>query len=601
MRPSRCVRSVALAALAAALAASGARAQDGGGKADEHGFLPVAADPPYESEATGKYGGTLIWAEMGEPDTFHPLVSNSATTSELRALVFDSLVGYDNGKWEHAPGLAHKWEHSDDGKTWTFHLRKGVKWSDGMDFTAKDVLFSFAAVFNPKIENSDVDGFKIGNNPLPTLEAPDPYTVVFHCSAVDALFVMHIGNVAIAPAHIWAKTTEGEDPTYPGVMGINDIGRVVGTGPFKVAEYKAGEKVVYDRNPYSWRMTKGGQRLPYVDHVIVKLVKDMNTRTLQFLNGDLDVIDDIPAPDYKAFKEKEAEGWFKLHRLGIALNTNYVCFNQHPGSDPTTKEPYVTPYKLKWFQDVRFRRAMSHAIHRENIVKQILDGKGAPIYTDTTKANKTWYAETTTFPYDPAKANALLDEMGLAKRDKDGTRMDADGHRVSIELMTNVENDTRVKVIAQIKNDWAAVGVEGVLLPRDFNSVTNAMDSTHKWEAIMLGWGSGVPPDPLNGKNILLSSGRLHNWYPEQPEPCNEFEKKSDAIIDAMSQEIDEGKRVKMWAELLELHAQQQPIIYIYAANTYAASKLRVGNMNASILRPETWWNYDELWVEDGK
>jgi peptide/nickel transport system substrate-binding protein len=504
----------------------------------------------------GQYGGTLIWAEMGELDTFHPLVSNSATSNELRSLLFDSLVGYDNAKLEHVGGLAWKWEHSDDGKTWTFHLRKGVKWSDGEPFTSKDVLFSFAAVFNPKIENSDIDGFRIGTNPLPTLEAPDDSTVVFHCSVVDALFVMHVGNVSMAPAHLWAKTIEGESPTYPGVMGIGDAAKVVGTGPYRVVEYKAGEKVVYERNPYSWRSTKGGQRLPFPDHVIVKIVKDMNTRTLQFLNGDLDLIDDIPAPDYKAFKEKESESWFTLHRLGIALNTNYVCFNQHPGSDPATKEPYVAPYKLKWFQDVRFRRAMSHAVNRDNIVKQILDGKGAPIYSDTTKSNKTWYSEVTSFPYDPAKANALLDEMGLSKRGEDGIRVDADGHKVSIELLTNVENDVRVKVIAQIKNDWNAVGVEGVLLPRDFNSVTNAMDSTHKWEAIMLGWGSGVPPDPLNGKNILLSSGRLHNWYPEQPSPCNEFEKKSDALVDAMSQELDEKKRVKMWAELLELHAQ---------------------------------------------
>jgi peptide/nickel transport system substrate-binding protein len=598
MKPRRAVRLLAIASLATAFAAAGARGAD---TPDEHGFFPVKADPPYESDATGKYGGTLIWAEMGECDTFHPLVSNSATTNELRSLVFDSLVGYDNGKWDHVPLLAASWEHSQDGKTWTFHLRKGVKWSDGESFTSKDVLFSWAALTHPKIENSDVDNFKIGDNPLPTVEAPDDFTVVFHCSVVDALFVMNIGNMSIAPAHLWAKTIEGDSPTYPGVMGVNDVARVVGTGPYRVVEYKPGEKVVYDRNPYSWRTDKSGARLPYPDHVIVKLVKDMNTRTLQFLNGDLDVIDDIPAPDYKAFKDKEAEGWFKLHRLNIALNTNYVCFNQHPGADATTKEPYVAPYKLKWFQDARFRRAMSHACNRENLVKQILDGKGAPIYTDTTKANKTWYAETTTFPYAVDKANKLLDEMGLAKRDADGIRMDEAGHRVSIELMTNVENDTRVKIIGQLKNDWAAVGVEAVLLPRDFNSVTNAMDSTHKWEAIMLGWGSGVPPDPLNGKNILLSSGRLHNWYPQQPKPCNEFEAKCDAIIGTMSQELDVPKRVAMWAQLLELHAQEQPIIYLYANNTYAASKKRVMNSHPSILRPETWWNVDELWLEDGK
>jgi peptide/nickel transport system substrate-binding protein len=290
-----------------------------------------------------------------------------------------------------------------------------------------------------------------------------------------------------------------------------------------------------------------------------------------------------------------------MHRLGLSLNTNYIVFNQHPGVDPQTKQPFVPPHKLKWFQDRRFRRAMSHAVDRENLVKLLLDGKGGAIYGETTKANKTWYAETTTFPYDVAKANALLDEAGFAKRDKDGVRIDADGHRVSIEMMTNVENDTRVKVIAQIKNDWAAVGVEGVLHPVNFNELVAQLEDGHKWESIVLGWGSGVPPDPLNGKNIILSSARLHVWYPQQEKPCNEWEAACDAIVNEMSSEIDEGKRRVLWAKFLQMQAEEQPIIYLYASNAYAASKPRVKNLRASVLRPSTNWNVEELWLEDGK
>lgn len=599
MNDRRAVRTLALFALGVGSLTAGALAQEA--KPDEHGFLPVTADPPYAADTSGKYGGTLVWAELGEIDTFNVLVSNSATTSEVSSLVFDSLLQYDNSKWEFRPSLAASWEHSDDGLTWTFRLRKGVKWSDGEPFTSRDVAFSYRTTFNPKIENSTVDAFKIGDAPLPTFETPDDATFVLRCKALDAMLLSHAAGVPILPEHVWQKSTEGDSPTFPSVMGVADTARVIGTGPFRIKEYKAGERIVYEKNPYSWRATKDGSRLPFVDQVIVKLVKDMNTRTLQFLNGDLDVIDDIPAPDYKSFKDKEAEGWFTLHRLGLSLNTTYVCLNQHQGVDPATKEPFVLPYKQKWFQDRRFRRAISHAIDRDNIVKQILDGKGAAIYTDTTKGNKTWYSDTTTFPYDPAKANALLDEMGLTKRDKDGVRMDADGHRVSIDLMTNVENGVRIKVIGQIKNDWAAVGIEAVLLQPDFNTIVAAQESTHKWEAVVLGWGSSVPPDPLNGKNVLISSGRSHVWYPQQPAPANDFEKKSDELLAKMSSEIDEGKRKVIWAQILELHAQEQPCQYLYASNCYGASKKRVQNMRASVLRPSTWWNFEELWLDDGK
>lgn len=601
MHPHRLFASLALAAAVAVSFAGRAEGQEGAAKPDANGFIPLTVDPPYALDTSGKHGGTLIWAELGELDTFHPLVSSSATNSELKTLIFDTLVSYDNAKWEHTASLAWKWEHSDDGKTWTFHLRKGVKWSDGAPFTSADVLFSFATVFHPKIENSDVDGFKIGDSPLPTLEAKDDHTVEFHCSAVDALFLMHVGTVVMVPNHLWGDTLKGESPTYASVMGCGDPSKVVGTGPFRVVSYANAEKVVYERNPYSWRTDKAGARLPYLGGVIVKLVKDMNTRSLQFLNGDFDMINDIQASDYAQFKAKEKDGAFTMHRLGLSLNTNYIVFNQHPGTDPQTKQPFVAPFKLKWFQDTRFRRAMSHAVDRENLVKLLLDGKGGAIYGETTKANKTWYTETTTFPYDVAKANALLDAMGLAKRDKDGVRMDAEGHRVSIEMMTNVENDTRVKVIAQIKNDWAAVGVEGVLHPVNFNELVSQLEDGHKWESIVLGWGSGVPPDPLNGKNIILSSARLHVWYPQQEKPCNEWEAACDAIVNEMSSEIDEGKRRLLWAKFLEKQAEEQPIIYLYASNAYAASKPRVKNMRASVLRPSTNWNVEELWLDDGK
>jgi peptide/nickel transport system substrate-binding protein len=244
---------------------------------------------------------------------------------------------------------------------------------------------------------------------------------------------------------------------------------------------------------------------------------------------------------------------------------------------------------------------MSHATNREALVKLFLEGRGEPIYSDTTRANKSWYSDVPKFPYDVAKANALLDEMGLDKKDADGVRMDADGHRVSVELMTNVENNVRVNVIGKLKDFWAKVGVEVLLRPVSFNELSTQLDDVHRFDAILLGWGSGVPPDPLNGKNIALSSGRLHAWYPQQAKPANDWEKACDDILGKMDVEPDPAKRRPLWAEFLRIQAEEQPMIYLYAANTYAASKKRVGNERATLLRPETTWNIEELWLVDGK
>ena len=361
-----------------------------------------------------------------------------------------------------------------------------------------------------------------------------------------------------------------------------------------------GEKIDYEPNPYSWRTTKGGQRLPFAGGFVAKLVKDNTTRTLQFLGGGFDLMDSIQVTDFPQFSEREKDGWFQLHRLGLSLNVTWLSFNQNPTNNAQGK-PKVAPHKLKWFQDERFRRAVNHAVDRDQLVKNMLDGRGEPIWSDTPRSNRAWYSPVTRFPYDPAKANALLDAMGLAQRDTDGVRMDAAGHRVSFDLTTNVENAIRIKVIAQIKDFLAAVGVEVQLKPAAFQEISKQLDDVHEWEAMVLGWGSAVPPDPLNGKNIHLSSGRLHVWYPQQPKPFRDWEQAADSIISMMDRNPDPAARRPLWKLFIELQAQQQPTVYLYAANEYAASKSRIRNMRASLLRPSTWWNYEELWTEDGK
>src|SRR5262245_60417775 len=155
MTGRRIASTLALGTLAVGTFVTGARGQDGAGKPDAHGFLPVAADPPLAQDTTGKYGGSLVFAEPGELASFNPIIVSDQTSVDVYQLSFDSMCAYDNANPAmssegYRPSLAVKWEHSEDGKTWTFHLRKGVKWSDGAPFTSKDVSFSFATAFNEK-------------------------------------------------------------------------------------------------------------------------------------------------------------------------------------------------------------------------------------------------------------------------------------------------------------------------------------------------------------------------------------------------------------------------------------------------------------------
>lgn len=563
-------------------------------------FEPLEVDPPSKADVAGKYGGMLTLAEVSELTTFHPLIANTVTETQIRDLIFDKLVGYDNGRWDYSAELAWKWETSEDYLTWTFHLRKGVKWNDGRPFTADDVLFSFDSVFHENIASSDKSIFKVGDTPFPKVVRVDDHTVRFELPAVNASFLLAVGNVAIAPAHKWKSTLEPRaKPTYAEQMRPSgNLADVVGTGPFRVASYAAAERIVLERNPWSWRQDRNGHRLPYLDRVIILIYKDLSARSTAFLDGRFDTITNIPAPDYATFKDKEGPETFTIHRLGVALDTVWTTFNQHPGKDENG-EPNVPPHKLQLFRDHRFRRAMSHATDRASLVKNILDGKGSAIYGPTSPGNKTWYAKQDYATYDPAKAKALLAEVGLADRNGDGVLEDPAGNRVSVVLMTNVENPVRVRILSQLKADWSKVGVDVDLRPVTFNELVHELEDGHHWEGMLLGWGSGVPPDPLNGKNIHLSSGRLHVWYPMQEEPADDWERRGDAILAKMDATPDEEARRAIWADYLRLHAEWMPMLYLYAPNEYAATKPRVKNLRPSLLRPQTWYNLSELWVDD--
>ncbi len=563
-------------------------------------FAPLTVEPPKVHDVSGRYGGMLTWAEVGEVAAFNPTVTNTAMESELAGLVFDSLVTYDNAAWRHGPSLAASWDVSDDDLTWTFHLRRGIKWSDGEPFTARDVEFTFEdVVFNDAIPSSDKDGFKVGDAPLPTVDVLDDHTVRFTLPRVNALFLTYVGGVFIVPEHKWNDAVTGDDPAYKSAMSATqDLADVVGTGPFRVIAYSGAERVLYERNPYAWEEDRDGNRLPYVDRAMVLMYKELPTRTTAFLAGEFDMITDIPAPDYDRVKQAEAGGAFEIHRLGLSLNTNWVTFNQHDGRN-ADGEPFVEPAKLALFQNPDFRRAMSYAIDRENLVKLLLNGKGEAIYGPTSPANEEWYSDDfDKTPYDPAKARTLLAGIGLTDRDGDGVLEDAEGNRVSIELTTNVENNTRVQILNQLKADWTAIGVEASTRPLTFQELVHELEDGHGWEAMLLGWGSAVPPDPLFGKNIHLSSGRLHVWYPAQAEPVNEWERQADAILEKMAGLPDAADRKPLWAQYLAHFAGGLPMLYLFSQNAYAASVPRVRNLQPSVLRPQTWHNIEELWLE---
>ncbi len=548
-------------------------------------------------QAAGHYGGQLVLPTPADPKTFNPLLANEySTTQMLFPLVFTGLTRWDPLSLKDEPELAERWEASADGLEYTFFLRAGLRWSDGAPFDERDVLFTFGAVFDPALATSTKDLFVDSEGRLPQVDSPGPLQVRFRLREVNVLFLAAVGSVYLGPRHhLEAAHARGELAQAYSVA--TPPAQIAGLGPFRIAARVPGQRVVLERNPYFWKIDAAGQRLPYLDRLIWVVLPDADATLLRFERGELDLLDELRAEQYDLLLPAKETGRAELLDLGPSLATNYLSFNWSAGTLAEGR-PRVDPKKRAWFADVRFRRAVSHAIDRAWLVRTVLLGRGRPLYCFDSESNTLWSHPCKRYPHDPARAAALLDEMDLRDRDGDGLRETAEGVPVAFEVITNAENQERVAVGTALQADLAQVGLRMELRPVPFNALVTRMRETQDWEGLILGWGSAVPPDPILSKNIFASSGQLHLWNPRQETPATAWEARIDELLGSLGSSLDLAARQAQYHELSDILAEQQAQIFTYNSNQYVAVRPGLGNLQPTIYRPHAYWNAHRLyWI----
>ena len=592
---------VSLVALAAACTQSGGPGGPGGPSGVPS--PPFEGEPPEEAYVfkgtPGTYGGTLVFSAISDPKSWNPITSSeTSTTAITNGPVYIPIFGFDNIAQHIDDGVTTSHESTPDGLVWTIKLRKGVRWSDGHPFTADDVKFTFDVAFDPNVDNSIKSSFEQTDGSLPVVEVVDPQTVRFTLKEPSALFVDNVGSTYLVPKHKWEA--EWKAGNFQRTLGIDTKPEdIVSLGPFRVKEFVTQQRVVLERNPYYWKVDTKGQRLPYLDRVIIQIVPDQNAMLLNFQNGTTDMNYAVRPEDVDLLRREEAAKDFKVYDLGPGFNWIYLLVNQHTGKSETSGKPHVDPAKLAWFRDVRFRQACSYAIDRDSILRTVYQGLGVPVYSFTPPANKVWYDEAAIkkYPFDPARARELLKEMGLEDRNGDGILEDAKGTPVAFTLNTNSNNPSRIQVCTVIKDNLKAVGIDVNFQPIPFNSMVDMLQKTHEWEAVVGGWQSGNPPDPVLMKNIVLSSGILHYSFPLQKTPSTPWEKQIDDLMAQNQRTIDLTQRKAQLAEVLKIWTENLPEIDLVAPNYFVAVKNKVGNMRPSPLPLYTYWNIEELYL----
>ena len=207
-----------------------------------------------------KYGGQLVMTTNSDPKSFNDIIAKETSTTEITDYIFEGLTSIDPFSLKVIPHLAESWDVSNDGLTWTFHLRKNVLWNDGAPFGADDVVFTFNdLIYNPDIASSARDIFTIDEKPF-KVEKIDAYTVKFTLPVRFAPFLRGMGQ-AILPKHELQKYVETKK--FNTAWGLDTNPReIVGTGPYKLFKYTPGERIILARNGRYWKKSEAGEQLP---------------------------------------------------------------------------------------------------------------------------------------------------------------------------------------------------------------------------------------------------------------------------------------------------------------------------------------------------
>jgi peptide/nickel transport system substrate-binding protein len=538
----------------------------------------------------------MVIALPAPPRTFNPLVAADASSDAVNRLLNGSLVNINWQTEEPGPGLAESWLVAPDEKTWTFHLRHGLHWSDGAPLNADDVVFTWNEVmYNPTLNHFTYELFRIKGKSFQVSKV-DAYTIRVVTPEVFAPFLEFFGGVSILPRHVLAGPVK--EKRFPGAYGVNTRpDKIVGAGPFRVKEFKSGNTLL-ERNPEFWETDSKGQRLPYFDEVFFTAGGGPGTDTVLFLNGKSDACD-IVAPDLlDQFKAAAANGRFKVLELGPAPERDFLWFNQNTGTN-AQGQPVVNPVKLKWFRNKKFRQAVSCAIDRERIARDAYGGRAKAITGFIPNENTKWCnTNVPAYGYDLSRAQALLGEIGIKDRDGDGIAEDEAGNRLEIVFYSNANNPARVRAAQAIVEDLKKVGIKLVYTAIDFNALRQKIDASWDYECALMGLGGGGI-DPASQINVLRSSEDLHQWFPAQKTPSSDWEARIDQLMDAQMQSLDFPTRKKAFDEVQAIVAEEVPMIYTISPLAYSAINTRLENVRPTISTSyRVTWNLEELFLK---
>jgi peptide/nickel transport system substrate-binding protein len=513
------------------------------------GLLAAASLPTQAQEP--KRGGTLVVGSNQVPRHLNGAVQSGIATAMPSSQLFASPLRYD-ANWKPQPYLAETWQLAEDGKSLTLNLRKNAVFHDGKPITSADVAFSIMAI---KANHP----FQTMLAPVEKVDTPDTHTAIIRMSQPHPaiLLAMSPALAPILPKHIYGDGTDLK--AHP-----RNTANVVGSGPFKLAEFRAGQRIVMERFDQFFLPGK-----PYLDRVILNIIPDNASLVLSLERGDIQMLPYISlSTDLKRLTNNPNVTITNKGFEGIGA-LNWLAIN-------TAKKP---------LDDVRVRKAIAHTIDKNFITKALMGGFATPADGPIVASSPFAVQDLVRYPVDLKKAAALLDEAGL----KPG----AGGERFKITVDYLPGTDEQQKNVAEyVRSQLKKIGVTAeVRASADFPAWAKRL-ATHDFDLSMdtvFNWG-----DPVIGvhRTYLSTNIKPIIWTNTQSYKNPQV----DELLNTAGGLLDETKRKAYYATFQKIVTDEVPIVFINNSPYHTVARKNVANVPTTIWGPAS--PYDEVYLK---
>lgn len=485
---------------------------------------------------------TLTLALESDPTNIDPRFGTDVNSARVYQIVCNSLIQKD-AKSNLVPDLAERWENPDD-KTYIFYLKKGVKFHDGSELTAEDVKFTFESILDPEMNSPKAAPYQQSES----IEVIDPYTIKFTLKEVFSPFLIEM----VQPILSKTATEAQKDKKF--------TEQLIGTGPFKLVEWKHDEKVMFEANPDYF------EGAPKIENVVFKIIPDDTVRFLELKRGDIDFVQNALQPDMVPIA-RETKGLKVITQESVLIY--YLGFN--------LEDPILS--------DVKVRQAIAYAIDRQLIIDHLLDGQASLATGLLSPSNWAYEPDVKTYAYDPEQAKALLDEAGYPDPDGDGPES-----RFSIVYKTSTD-PLRIRIGEVLQDQLKQVGIE-VSEIQTFEWAKFYQDIIDgNFQIFTLRWVGITEPDIFHSifhSSMMPPDGRNRGRY---------VNARIDELTEQGRLEISVDGRKRIYSEVQKILAEDLPYVFLWYPHNIVVMNEKLQGFT---LYPDgDFASFQDMWFEE--